>query len=132
MIIYRDMYEGYDLKMVTGIDSDTLLYDPWPHAFLNTMTSAEQKRFFTAYRDRNNDFHITERTEKEKALWKFQRYMQDYLATVKSVDESVGAILDYLKANGLDKNTIVIYTSDQGFYLGEHRSEERRVGKECR
>ncbi|RZF61785.1 sulfatase family protein [Sphingobacterium corticibacterium] len=126
MNIYRDMYEGHDLKMVTGIDSDTLLYDPWPHAFLNTMTAAEQKRFFTAYRDRNNDFHITERTEKEKALWKFQRYMQDYLATVKSVDESVGAILDYLKANGLDKNTIVIYTSDQGFYLGEHGWFDKR------
>lgn len=126
MNIYRDMYEGHDLKMVTGIDSDTLLYDPWPHAFLETMTPAEQERFFAAYRDRNNDFHTTERTEKEKALWKFQRYMQDYLATVKSVDESVGEILDYLQANGLDKNTIVIYTSDQGFYLGEHGWFDKR------
>lgn len=126
MNIYRDMYEGHDLKMVTGIDSDTLLYDPWPHAFLETMTQAEQKRFFAAYRDRNNDFYTTKRTEKEKALWKFQRYMQDYLATVKSVDESVGEILDYLKANGLDKNTIVIYTSDQGFYLGEHGWFDKR------
>src|SRR5690606_35453189 len=120
MNIYQDMYEGHDLKMVTGIDSDTLLYDPWPHAFLETMTPTEQKLFFEAYRDRNNDFYTTVRTEKEKAIWKFQRYMQDYLATVKSVDESVGEILDYLKKNGLDKTTIVIDTSDQGFHLGEH------------
>lgn len=126
MNVYKDMYEGHDLKMVTGIDSDTLLYDPWPHAFLETMTPAEQERFFAAYKDRNNDFYTTERTEKEKAIWKFQRYMQDYLATVKSVDESVGAIMDYLEATGLDKNTIVIYTSDQGFYLGEHGWFDKR------
>lgn len=126
MNVYKDMYEGHDLKMVTGIDSDTLLYDPWPHAFLETMTPAEQERLFAAYRDRNNDFYTTERTEKEKAIWKFQRYMQDYLATVKSVDESVGAIMDYLEATGLDKNTIVIYTSDQGFYLGEHGWFDKR------
>lgn len=126
MNVYKDMYEGHDLKMVSGIDSDTLLYDPWPHAFLETMTPTEQKLFFEAYRDRNNDFYTTVRTEKEKAIWKFQRYMQDYLATVKSVDESVGEILDYLKNNGLDKNTIVIYTSDQGFYLGEHGWFDKR------
>lgn len=126
MNIYQDMYEGHDLKMVTGIDSDSLLYDPWPHAFLETMTPAERQRFFAAYRDRNNDFYTTVRSEKEKAIWKFQRYMQDYLATVKSVDESVGKIRDYLQAHGLDKNTIVIYTSDQGFYLGEHGWFDKR------
>ncbi|PRD47154.1 sulfatase family protein [Sphingobacterium haloxyli] len=126
MNIYRDMYEGHDLKMVDGIDSETLLYDPWPHAFLETMTTAERERFFSAYSDRNNDYYTTERTEKEKAVWKFQRYMQDYFATVKSVDESVGEIMDYLKASGLDKNTIIIYTSDQGFYLGEHGWFDKR------
>jgi arylsulfatase A-like enzyme len=58
--------------------------------------------------------------------WKYQRYMNDYLACIQSVDESVGRVLDYLKENGLEKNTIVIYTSDQGFYLGEHGWFDKR------
>ena len=52
MNIYCDMYEGHDLKMVTGMDSDSLLFDPWPHAFLGTMESDERCRFLDAYRDR--------------------------------------------------------------------------------
>lgn len=52
--------------------------------------------------------------------------MRDYLSTVAAVDKSVGRVLDYLKENGLDKNTIVIYTSDQGFYLGEHGWFDKR------
>lgn len=126
MNIYRDMYEGHDLKMVTGIDSDTLLFDPWPDAFINTLTPYEKKRFFEAYRSRNNDYYNTDLTEKEIALWKLQRYLQDYLATIKSVDESVGQILDFLEQSGLDENTIVIYTSDQGFYTGEHGWFDKR------
>jgi len=58
--------------------------------------------------------------------WKYQRYMQDYLATVQSVDESVGKVLDYLDRNGLARNTIVIYTSDQGFFLGDHGLFDKR------
>jgi arylsulfatase A-like enzyme len=65
-------------------------------------------------------------TEKEKMKWRFQRYMQDYLGSIKSVDEGVGEVLDYLKESGLDKNTIVVYTSDQGFYLGEHGWFDKR------
>ncbi len=126
MNIYRDMYEGHDLKMVTGINSDSLLYDPWPHAFIETLTPDERQRFFDAYRERNNDFYTTPRNEKEIAEWKYQRYMQDYLATIRAVDESVGQILDYLEQTGLDKNTLVIYTTDQGFYLGEHGWFDKR------
>lgn len=126
MNIYRDMFEGHDLKMTTGIDSDSLLYDPWPNVFLGQMTRQERKRFFNAYRERNNEFHRTKRNEKEVAEWKYQRYLQDYLATIKSVDESVGEILDYLEKTGLDENTIVVYTSDQGFYLGEHGWFDKR------
>ena len=58
--------------------------------------------------------------------WKYQRYMQDYLATVQSVDDSVGRVLDALDRNGLAKNTIVIYTSDQGFFLGDHGLFDKR------
>ena len=126
MNIYRDMYEGHDLKMVKGIGSDSLLYDPWPQAFLSTMTPDERQRFFDAYRERNDEFYSKERSPKEVAEWKYQRYLQDYMACVASIDESVGEILDYLKATGLDKNTIVVYTTDQGFYLGEHGWFDKR------
>ena len=56
----------------------------------------------------------------ENRNWKFQTYIKDYLACVKSVDDNIGRVLDYLDKNGLSQNTLVIYTSDQGFYLGEH------------
>ena len=62
----------------------------------------------------------------EKMKWKFQRYMQDYLATISSVDDNVGRVLNYLEETGLDENTIVVYTSDQGFYLGEHGWFDKR------
>ena len=68
----------------------------------------------------------SERTEKEKAIWKLQRYLQDYLACVRSIDDSVGEIYDYLEEKGLLENTIVVYTSDQGFYLGEHGWFDKR------
>src|SRR5258706_15014249 len=58
--------------------------------------------------------------------WKYQRYMHDYLATIASVDDSVGKLLDYLKESGLEQNTIVVYASDQGFYLGEHGWFDKR------
>ena len=58
--------------------------------------------------------------------WKYQRYMQDYLATVQSVDDSVGRVLDALDQAGLGRNTIVIYTSDQGFFLGDHGLFDKR------
>ena len=64
--------------------------------------------------------------DEQKMKWKFQRYMQDYLATISSVDDNVGRVLDYLEETGLDENTIVIYTSDQGFYLGEHGWFDKR------
>lgn len=65
-------------------------------------------------------------SDKEKMQWKYQRYMQDYLATIESVDENVGRVLDYLDENNLADNTIVVYTSDQGFYLGEHGWFDKR------
>ena len=65
-------------------------------------------------------------SENEKMSWKYQRYMQDYLATISSVDDNVGRVLDYLDQNELSDNTIVVYTSDQGFYLGEHGWFDKR------
>jgi arylsulfatase A-like enzyme len=58
--------------------------------------------------------------------WKFQKYIKDYLRCVKGVDRAVGRILDYLDENGLAENTLIVYTSDQGFYLGEHGWFDKR------
>jgi len=60
------------------------------------------------------------------ARWKYQRYMRDYLATVQSVDDNIGRLLGFLDTAGLARNTIVIYTSDQGFFLGEHGLFDKR------
>ena len=65
-------------------------------------------------------------TEKDLMKWRYQRYMQDYLGSIAAVDEGVGQVLDYLEANDLSDNTIVVYTSDQGFYLGEHGWFDKR------
>ncbi|HWF18265.1 MAG TPA: sulfatase-like hydrolase/transferase, partial [Verrucomicrobiae bacterium] len=58
--------------------------------------------------------------------WKYQRFLQDYLAVVQSIDDNVGRLLDWLDQNGLSSNTIVIYTSDQGFFLGDHGLFDKR------
>lgn len=64
--------------------------------------------------------------------WKYQRYIKDYLRCIASVDDNVGRLLDYLDANGLRENTIVIYTSDQGFFLGDHNWYDKRfMYEEC-
>lgn len=65
-------------------------------------------------------------TPEQLKSWKYQHYIKDYLRCVASVDDNVGRLLDYLKETGLDKNTIVVYTSDQGFFLGEHGWYDKR------
>ncbi|MBO3097774.1 sulfatase family protein [Gelidibacter pelagius] len=116
--IYRDMYEGHDLKMTVAKGSNELAHNPWKTDF-DRMTTAQRAAWDHAYGPKNDAMHDANYNDEELALWKAQRYLQDYLATIASVDEGVGEILDYLKANGLEKNTIIIYTTDQGFYLGE-------------
>jgi len=63
---------------------------------------------------------------KDLTRWKYQRYMQDYLACVQSIDDNVGRLLDFLKESGLERDTIVVYTSDQGFFLGDHGLFDKR------
>ncbi|SNY99571.1 sulfatase [Flagellimonas pacifica] len=58
--------------------------------------------------------------------WKYQRYIKDYLACIRSVDDNIGRLLEYLDESGLGENTIVIYTADQGFYLGDHGWYDKR------
>lgn len=116
--IYRDMYEGHDLKMTVAKGSNELAHNPWKTDF-DRMTPGQRSIWDKAYQPKNDAMHDAHFSEKELAIWKGQRYLQDYLATVASVDEGVGKILDYLDANNLAENTIIVYTTDQGFYLGE-------------
>ncbi|MEO2128425.1 MAG: sulfatase [Christiangramia sp.] len=125
MTIYEDMYEGYDLKMTLKEGSPELAHDPWHNEF-SRMNEEQRKKWDSAYQKKNDAFHKANLKGKELARWKGQRFLQEYLATVKAVDDGVGKILDYLKANGLDKNTLVVYTSDQGFYLGENGWFDKR------
>lgn len=123
--IYNDMYEGHDLRMSKEYGSTELAHNPWTRDF--TRMNEEQRAIWdAAYLPKNNAFHKANLSGKALAEWKFQRYMQDYLATIRAVDDGVGALLDYLDESGLAENTIVIYTTDQGFYLGENGWFDKR------
>ncbi|WP_321828251.1 sulfatase family protein [Maribacter dokdonensis] len=123
--IYNDMYEGHDLKMTKSFGSTQLLNNPWTTDF-DRMTPKQRDAWDAAYLDKNNNFHKAHLTGKDLAIWKGQRYLQDYMATIAAVDEGVGKILDYLEESGLDKNTLVVYTSDQGFWMGENGWFDKR------
>ncbi|MFC2081031.1 sulfatase [Bacteroidota bacterium] len=89
----------------------------------------EQRAAWDAvYGPMNEDFkkRFPSMTDKEKMQWRYQRYMQDYLGCIAAVDENVGRLLDYLDETGLAENTLIVYTSDQGFYLGEHGWFDKR------
>lgn len=125
MNIYRDMYEGHDLKMTVAAGSTQLRYNRWPGAF-DRMTPAQRAEWDRLYQADNDAMNRADLGPRDLALWKFQRYMRDYMGTVAAVDDSVGRLLDYLESSGLSKNTIVVYTSDQGFFLGEHGWFDKR------
>lgn len=95
---------------------------------LKRMSPAQREAWNASYDPMIADFkeRFPSMTQKEKMQWRYQRYMQDYLGSIASVDEGVGKVLDYLEESGLAENTIVIYTSDQGFYLGEHGWFDKR------
>lgn len=89
--------------------------------------NAEQKQQWDAYYEpRNKALEESRLQGRDLIRWKYNRYMHDYLGCIKSVDESVGRMLKYLDDHDLAKNTIVIYASDQGFYLGEHGWFDKR------
>ena len=92
------------------------------------MTAQQRADWDKVYKPIINDFKKKYPTMSQKELlrWRYQRYMQDYLGCIASVDEGVGKVLDYLEENGLADDTIVFYTSDQGFYLGEHGWFDKR------
>lgn len=109
MTIEKTMTPG-DLKLVTP----------------RRLTPEQKTAWDAYYGPRNAEFEKAKLTGKDLVRWKYNRYMHDYLGTIKSVDESVGQVLDYLDAKGLAENTLVIYAADQGFYLGEHGWFDKR------
>ena len=124
MSIAEDMDLIYDLKMIApGKDSRLReLYE----SFLGRMKPDERAAWDRFYNPLVEDFYKRDLKGRELAEWKFQRYMRDYMKTVKSLDDNVGRVLDYLEEKDLLKNTLVVYTSDQGFYMGEHGWFDKR------
>lgn len=94
------------------------------------MTDAQKEAWDAAYEPENQQFIADMKagklTDRQVTQFKYQRYIKDYLGSVQAVDDSVGEILNYLDESGLAENTIVIYSSDQGFYLGEHGWYDKR------
>lgn len=114
----------YDLKM-NRADKHSALKERY-ESYYNRMDSAQKAKWDAFYDPIIEDFYSKNLTGKELAEWKYQRYIKDYLKTVQSLDENVGRVLDYLEEHDLLKNTLVVYTSDQGFYMGEHGWFDKR------
>lgn len=129
-VIY-DMSMDYDLKLPSSIvrqdypDIEKVFGNKWG-SISSRMTSEQKEKWDYFYNKRAEEYTNTKFTENELKEWKLQQYLKDYLACIASVDDNVGRVLDYLEKNGLRENTIVIYTSDQGFYLGEHGWFDKR------
>nr|WP_092099834.1 sulfatase [Pontibacter chinhatensis] len=119
MTIDKTMIMGYDLKMYPD-------YDNLKEGNIVRMNADQRARFTAYYKPIYDDLMARNLQGKELVEWKYQRYMRDYLATAASLDRSIGRTLDYLDRNGLADNTIVIYMSDQGFYMGEHGWFDKR------
>lgn len=93
---------------------------------LGRLDKQQRMAFDKYYMPRNRKFIEAHLTGKELVEWKYQNYIRDYMSVIRSVDESVGRLIDYLDRNNLTDNTIVVYTSDQGFYMGEHGWFDKR------
>lgn len=111
-------------------------FDQW----MNRLTDEQKAAFHEAYDDANVDYWEKMKDPMYKRRWgnvprdlkvarteyMYQRFMRDYMGTVMTIDENVGRILDYLDESGLAENTIVVYSSDQSFFIGEHGWAEKR------
>lgn len=123
---------GHDFKLMVDPQGNPTGFDKALERFTEKQRAAwmaayepKNQAFLAAYK-RSPERPFSKTEEKEIALWKYNRYLKDYLRTVQSVDDGVGEVLNYLDETGLTDNTIVIYTSDQGFYMGEHGWFDKR------
>ncbi|MBE6216105.1 MAG: sulfatase [Bacteroidales bacterium] len=124
MSIAGTMTEDWDLKLLTReeiLSTENSLRDVYMR-----MPEEVRHKWDSVYAPRIRQYRSGNLKGDTLTRWKYQQYIRDYLATAKSVDESVGTLLDYLEKSGKLDNTIVIYTSDQGFFLGEHGWFDKR------
>lgn len=124
MIADHLMYE-YDLK-IAGSEEKDALGRAFKNPELTRMTDEQRAQWDAVYEPKNRAFQDANLTGDDLTRWKYQRYIKDYIRTVASVDENIGRLLDYLEETGMAENTLVIYSSDQGFYLGEHGWYDKR------
>ncbi|MDR3269396.1 MAG: sulfatase [Tannerella sp.] len=138
MTIARDMTLIYDLKMNEPVGDRNLLsewgsdaaqwqkqLDGWNKS-LDRLTPAQRTAWDEAYAERNKRFVDSKLTGERLVDWKYQQYLKDYLRCIKTVDDEVGRLIHYLEENDLLENTVIVYTSDQGFYMGEHGWFDKR------
>ena len=124
MQIDRDMELALDLKVDSlGRPVDRFNSTIAEYGQLNPEQRAAYEKYFGARYER---FQHDSLTGKDLVVWKYQTYLRDYLSVIHSVDENVGRLLKYLDEHGLAENTIVVYASDQGFYMGEHGWFDKR------
>jgi arylsulfatase A-like enzyme len=93
---------------------------------LDRLTPEQRETWEKGYSGKNKQFIAQHLTGEDLVKWKFQRYIKDYLRCIKTVDDEVGRLVKYLEENDLLENTIIVYTSDQGFYMGEHGWFDKR------
>ncbi|MEO6683592.1 MAG: sulfatase [Ginsengibacter sp.] len=120
MTISKTMVMGYDLKMFQTKEAADM------EGSVKRMTADQRAKYDAYYDPIRKDFFSKKLSGNELTEWRFQRYMKDYLATARSLDRNIGRTLDYLDRNNLAENTLVIYISDQGFYMGEHGWFDKR------
>lgn len=128
MSIVKDMDLVYDLKLAdkeNEIHSNENLEKMGRRIYSN-MDAAQKAAWDAHYDAVIADFKKQGLSGKALDEWKFRQYMRDYLRVITSIDRNVGKVLDYLKESGLEDNTLVVYTSDQGFYMGEHGWFDKR------
>lgn len=133
MSIDKTLTPYWDLKLATA---EELASPDFPdkryQAVYNRMTDKCKQKWNEVYAQRINEFRTKNMKGQELVKWKYQQYMRDYLATTLAVDEGIGKVLQYLEETGELDNTLIVYTSDQGFFLGEHGFFDKRfMYEEC-
>jgi arylsulfatase A-like enzyme len=125
MSIAGHFFPAYDLKITPPDQENEGDTNNWNWVW-ERMTPEQKARWNAVYDPQNEAFRAAGLEGDDLVRYYYQRYMKDYLRCIASVDDSVGHILDYLDESGLAENTLVIYSSDQGFYLGEHGWYDKR------
>lgn len=122
-----DMDVVYDLKMADKEDEvKSRLGDSYRRDALSRLDDEQRKKWDDHYNPIIEEFKEAKLTGDALSEWKYQRYMRDYLVCVRSLDNNIGRLLDYLERENLMENTLIVYASDQGFYMGEHGWFDKR------